>query len=125
MGVSALLDENNNTFTMVSCSGSPISIVNGCGGGTYKQVGDFHINRGFDQSKTETQQFATVRCKSKQGTQDLDIVRSGATASRGGGEMDNSSQGQVGLIQAGQITTTLRRPYWYTARTMAIFLNPR
>ena len=108
MGVSALLDENNNTFTMVSCSGSPISIVNGCGGGTYKQVGDFHINRGFDQSKTETQQFVPplYGATTKQGTiEDLDISLSdsGATASGGGGEMDNSSQGQVGLIQAGQI----------------------
>jgi len=32
-----------------SCDGSPWTVANGCAGGRYKQVGDFHINRGFEQ----------------------------------------------------------------------------
>lgn len=43
-----------NTITLSSCDGSAFTVANGCGGGTYKQVGDFHINRGFDQQKQQT-----------------------------------------------------------------------
>ena len=39
------------TLTIASCDSSPWTVANGCGGGTYKQVGDFHINRGFEQQK--------------------------------------------------------------------------
>lgn len=55
MGVSALIDEATNTLTLASCNDSPINFGNGCGGGTWKQVGDFHVNRGFDQDETESQ----------------------------------------------------------------------
>ena len=43
-----------NSITLSSCDGSAFTVANGCGGGTYKQVGDFHINRGFDQQKTKS-----------------------------------------------------------------------
>ena len=55
MGVNALIDEETNTLTLASCNDSPINFGNGCGGGTWKQVGDFHVNRGFDQDETESQ----------------------------------------------------------------------
>ena len=34
-----------------SCSSAGFSVANGCGGGTFKQVGDFHVNRGFEQQR--------------------------------------------------------------------------
>ena len=48
-----------------SCDGSPWTVANGCAGGRYKQVGDFHINRGFEQqtnltSSTSVTNNATV-----------------------------------------------------------------
>lgn len=36
-------------LVLSSCNGSPWTVANGCAGGRYKQVGDFHINRGFEQ----------------------------------------------------------------------------
>ena len=55
MGVSALIDPATNSLDLVSCGGAPFTIGNGCGAGTYQQVGDFHINRGFDQGETVSQ----------------------------------------------------------------------
>jgi hypothetical protein len=37
-----------------SCSGAPIIIRDGCAGGVYKEVLDFHVVRGFDQSVVDT-----------------------------------------------------------------------
>ena len=34
---------------ITSCSDTPITIRNGCGGGSLKRVGDFHVVRGFEQ----------------------------------------------------------------------------
>ena len=56
MGVTADLDEDG-VLTIISCNSLPIKFSNGCGGGTFKQVGDFHINRGFDQSKSTSETF--------------------------------------------------------------------
>jgi len=36
-------------IVLSSCDGMPFNIANGCGAGKYKQVGDFHVNRGFEQ----------------------------------------------------------------------------
>ena len=57
MGVSAEINEDDNTLTLISCSSNSMKFGNGCGGGTFKQVGDFHVNRGFDQSKTTSESF--------------------------------------------------------------------
>lgn len=54
MGIKALTNRSDTELSLVSCNGSPFTIANGCGGGTYKQVGDFHVNRGFEQSRNET-----------------------------------------------------------------------
>ena len=35
-----------------SCSNAPLTIRDGCAGGIYKEVLDFHVVRGFDQSET-------------------------------------------------------------------------
>lgn len=40
------------TLVISSCTGQAWRVANGCGGGVYSQVGDFHINRGFEQSRT-------------------------------------------------------------------------
>ena len=37
-----------------SCSGAPIIIRDGCAGGVYKEVLDFHVVRGFEQSVVDT-----------------------------------------------------------------------
>ena len=34
-----------------SCSSNGITVANGCGAGKFKQVGDFHVNRGFEQQR--------------------------------------------------------------------------
>ena len=47
-------DTGTAELILSSCSGSPFTVANGCGGGTYQQVGDFHINRGFEQQKNRT-----------------------------------------------------------------------
>jgi len=57
MGVSAEIDEETNTLSIISCNNLPFKIGDGCGGGTFKQVGDFHINRGFDQGITTSETF--------------------------------------------------------------------
>ena len=36
---------------LTSCGPNGFTVANGCGGGVYKQVGDFHINRGFEQQR--------------------------------------------------------------------------
>jgi hypothetical protein len=61
LGVTSVIGEDANTgqqiLTISSCDSSPWTVANGCGGGTFQQIGDFHINRGFEQSKTVTSVF--------------------------------------------------------------------
>ena len=60
LGVKAISgrdEAGNEILTISSCDSSPWTVANGCGGGTFQQVGDFHINRGFDQSKSVTSVF--------------------------------------------------------------------
>ena len=40
-----------------SCDSNPWNIINGCAGGEIRQVGDFHVNKGFEQSRTLTSQL--------------------------------------------------------------------
>ena len=59
MGVNALIEGNEGDassaeLVLSSCTGGSFTVANGCGGGTYQQVGDFHINRGFEQQKNRT-----------------------------------------------------------------------
>lgn len=54
MGIKAIEDASSNELALVSCNGAPFTIANGCGGGTYSQVGDFHVNRGFEQGTNES-----------------------------------------------------------------------
>ena len=95
MGVNAIVNENNE-ITLVSCSGNPFTITNGCGGGFYKSVGDFHINRGFEQSKTTTQQYVAPLIGSDQpygelANLDIDVSANNpgttTTATGGGGAL--------------------------------------
>jgi len=55
--ISQDLDTGQEFLNISSCDGSPWTVANGCGGGIFQQVGDFHINRGFEQSKTVTSVF--------------------------------------------------------------------
>ena len=61
LGVTSIIGEDVDTgqqvLTISSCDSSPWTVANGCGGGIFQQVGDFHINRGFDQQKTVTSVF--------------------------------------------------------------------
>lgn len=61
LGVNAIIakDEEigSNVLIISSCDSSPWTVANGCGGGIFQQVGDFHINRGFDQNKSITSVF--------------------------------------------------------------------
>ena len=61
LGVRAItaLDANTGQQSLIisSCDSSPWTVANGCAGGIFQQVGDFHINRGFDQSKSITSVF--------------------------------------------------------------------
>lgn len=42
-------DAGTQELDITSCSDNPITIRNGCGGGSLKRVGDFHVVRGFEQ----------------------------------------------------------------------------
>ena len=62
LGVKAIIEPDPNNpgqdrLSISSCDSSPWTVANGCGGGTFQQVGDFHINRGFEQSKSVTGNF--------------------------------------------------------------------
>ena len=61
LGVESIIEKDKDTGQKVlvisSCDSSPWTVANGCGGGIFQQVGDFHINRGFDQSKSITSVF--------------------------------------------------------------------
>lgn len=49
------LDENGEPKLIIeSCQNSPFAIANGCAGGELRQVGDFHVNKGFEQTKEIT-----------------------------------------------------------------------
>ena len=58
MGVTAVIEEGDSAeqqeISLISCDGGSFTVANGCGGGTYQQVGDFHINRGFEQQRNKT-----------------------------------------------------------------------
>jgi hypothetical protein len=56
-GVDAQVQRNPDgveSLVVRSCSDNAIAIKNGCGGGTLKRVGDFHVVRGFEQTTTTT-----------------------------------------------------------------------
>jgi hypothetical protein len=55
MGVKALIDTATNQLKINSCTDAGFAIKNGCAGGRYKQVADFHIVRGFEQQKNTSQ----------------------------------------------------------------------
>ena len=61
LGVTSVIGKDEATgqqkLVISSCDSSPWTVANGCGGGVFQQVGDFHINRGFDQSKSVTSVF--------------------------------------------------------------------
>jgi len=46
--------DGTESLIVRSCSDNAIAIKNGCGGGTLKRVGDFHVVRGFEQTVTTT-----------------------------------------------------------------------
>ena len=54
-GISASTTSGSNgdveDLLLQSCGPNGFTVANGCGGGVYKQVGDFHINRGFEQQR--------------------------------------------------------------------------
>ena len=87
MGVTAEINEDDNSLSIISCNQMPFKIGNGCGGGTFKQVGDFHINRGFDQNITTSETFiapfiSPVATVTKTGTGNATVAIGG-----GGGGM--------------------------------------
>tara|TARA_R110001592_G_scaffold127750_1_gene339745 strand:- start:6550 stop:24414 length:17865 start_codon:yes stop_codon:yes gene_type:complete len=43
-----------------SCSNAPLTVRDGCAGGIYREVLDFHVVRGFEQSETETSNTAVL-----------------------------------------------------------------
>ena len=43
-----------------SCSNAPLTIRDGCAGGIYKEVLDFHVVRGFEQQESETSNTAVL-----------------------------------------------------------------
>jgi hypothetical protein len=47
--------EGTEELDITSCSDNPITIRNGCGGGSLKRVGDFHVVRGFEQIENSTE----------------------------------------------------------------------
>jgi hypothetical protein len=57
LGIRAILNtaQTGQTLTLSSCDGKPWRAAEGCAGGRYKQVGDFHINRGFEQAVNTTE----------------------------------------------------------------------
>jgi hypothetical protein len=46
--------DGTDSLLIRSCSDNSFAVKNGCGGGTLKRVGDFHIVRGFEQTTTTT-----------------------------------------------------------------------
>ena len=56
-GVDAKVQKNadgTESLLVRSCSDNGFAVKNGCGGGTLKRIGDFHIVRGFEQTTTTT-----------------------------------------------------------------------
>lgn len=62
MGVRADVDPVSGNLVISSCSDSPFSVKNGCASGRLKQVADFHVVRGFDQS-INTSQSQTINAR--------------------------------------------------------------
>lgn len=92
MGVTAEINEDDNSLSIISCNQQPFKIGNGCGGGTFKQVGDFHINRGFDQNETVSETFMApfitpVSKVTKTGTGNATVAIGG-----GGGGMSSGTE---------------------------------
>ncbi len=66
-GVNAIIGEDTDNvyqdgtpikrLVISSCSNSPWTVANGCGGGIFQQVGDFHVNRGFENTRSITSTF--------------------------------------------------------------------
>lgn len=48
------------TLSITSCDGQAITIRNGCGAGRLRQIADFHINRGFEQSRDKSNSLTDV-----------------------------------------------------------------
>lgn len=46
--------DGTESLLVRSCSDNAIAVKNGCGGGTLKRIGDFHVVRGFEQTTTTT-----------------------------------------------------------------------
>lgn len=56
-GIDAKVQQNpdgTESLLIRSCSDNGFAVKNGCGGGTLKRVGDFHVVRGFEQTTTTT-----------------------------------------------------------------------
>ena len=56
-GIDAKVQKNpdgTESLLLRSCSDNSFAVKNGCGGGTLKRVGDFHVVRGFEQTTTTT-----------------------------------------------------------------------
>ena len=51
-------EDGQEEIVLSSCDGMPFNVANGCGAGKYKQVGDFHVNRGFEQRSDNTKSVA-------------------------------------------------------------------
>jgi hypothetical protein len=55
IGVRADIDPVTGNLRISSCGEGAFSIKNGCAPGKLKSVADFHVSRGFEQSRTETE----------------------------------------------------------------------
>lgn len=84
-GVNAIIQDDEDGITypgtttalkrliISSCSDSPWSVANGCGGGIFQQVGDFHVNRGFENTKTISSTFIPAGSLGTAGNVALDV----------------------------------------------------
>ena len=52
--------DKTNAVRISSCSGAPLTIRDGCAGGVYKEVLDFHVVRGFEQTISDTSNTVTL-----------------------------------------------------------------
>lgn len=53
-------DVGNDQLMISACGNVPLTIKEGCRGGVYKEVLDFHVVRGFDQSITQTSNATVI-----------------------------------------------------------------
>ena len=90
-----------------SCSNAPLTVRDGCAGGIYREVLDFHVVRGFEQSETETSNTAVIPATTGYG-----LNGSGTNAGTGvnpqaGYTLYNADGVQTGTLPQGITTTTL------------------